>query len=503
MPQTRAGAVGGATDIRRRGLRPSGDGDGASPADGAKRVLARLDRLDVWAMPLLFVGIIGIGFLFTFYDVFDINVSFIQSCVALKPGCTPATALNTIRVPIALNLAGYVVGTLLLSPLSDKIGRRNMLLVTMVLTGIGSLWNALAPDYTNFVLARVVTGMAVGADLSIVNTYIGEVAPRRNRAKWTSVIFVNSALGALLGIWLGLFLTTPKTPWPHGLPFAQAGPGFTDGWRWMYGFGALLALVAVVLRVELPESPRWLIGQGRVDEADRVVTQMEERAARRHELPPVRDDVTVEMPAPGGYVSFRHVLGNATYVKRVLVLVSVWFFAYVTVFAFSAGGTSLLTALHYAPPEAGIIEAVGAFGFLACALFAVRFAERLERKLWLPVGALITVVGSILVAEAGTSTAIAFIGMAVVFFGFNVWVPMTYALSAESFPTRARVTGFGLVDGIGHLGGGIGVLLIAPQIPHMSVLGAFLVITGFLVVAAVIAQFAINTRAQRFEDVSP
>ncbi len=111
----------------------------------AKSILARLDRLDVWSMPFWFVGIIGLGFLFTFYDVFDINVSFIQSCVALKPGCTPANALSAIRVPIALNLAGYVVGTLLLSPLSDKIGRRNMLLVTMLLTGIGSLWNALAP----------------------------------------------------------------------------------------------------------------------------------------------------------------------------------------------------------------------------------------------------------------------------------------------------------------------------------------------------------------------
>jgi MFS transporter, putative metabolite:H+ symporter len=501
MPQTHSGAVAGVTDIRRRGPRPGGEGTGS--ADAAKGVLARLDRLDVWSMPLLFVGIIGLGFLFTFYDVFDINVSFIQSCVALKPGCSPANALNTIRVPIALNLAGYVAGTLLLSPLSDKIGRRNMLLVTMLLTGVGSLWNALAPDYTNFVLARVVTGIAVGADLSIVNTYVGEVAPRRNRAKWTSVIFINSALGALLGIWLGLFLTTPATPWPHGLPFAQAGPGFENGWRWMYAIGALLALVAVVLRVELPESPRWLIGQGRVDEADRVVGEMEQRASRRQKLPPVPDDVAVEMPASGGYVSFRHVLGNATYLKRVLVLVSVWFFAYVTVFAISAGGTSLLTALHYPPPEAGVIQAVGAFGFLACALFAVRYAERLERKLWLPIGAFITVVGSILVAEAGTTTAIAFVGMAIVFFGFNLWVPMTYALSAESFPTRARVTGFGLVDGIGHLGGGIGVLLIAPLIPHMSVLGAFLLIAGFLVVAAVIGQFTLNTRAQRFEDVSP
>jgi MFS family permease len=469
-----------------------------------KSILARLDRLDVWSMPFWFVGIIGLGFLFTFYDVFDINVSFIQSCVALKPGCTPANAFTAIRVPIALNLAGYVAGTLLLSPLSDKIGRRNMLLVTMLLTGIGSLWNALAPDYTNFILARVLTGMAVGADLSIVNTYVGEVAPRRDRAKWTSVIFVNSALGALLGIWLGLFLTTPAAPWPHGLPFAQASPTFTDGWRWMYAVGALLALVAIVLRAELPESPRWLVGQGRLDEADEVVTAMEDRAARRGPLPEPPENVPVDTERGGGYASFKSVLGNHVYLVRVLVLMAVWFFAYVTVFAISAGGTALLTALKYPPSEAGVILAVGAFGFLACALFAVKFAERLERKLWLPIGATITVIGSILVAEAGTtSTLVAFIGMGIVFFGFNIWVPMTYALSAESFPTRARATGFGLVDGLGHLGGGIGVLLIAPQIPHMSVLGAFLVISGFLVVAAVIAQFAIRTRARRFEELSP
>jgi len=118
----------------------------------------------------------------------------------------------------------------------------------------------------------------------------------------------------------------------------------------------------------------------------------------------------------------------------------VWFLAYITVFSFAAGFTSLLTALKYPPPAAGVIVAVGAFGFLACALFAAAFAERLERKLWLPIGALITIIGGVIVAEAGTSRPIAFIGAAVVFFGFNVWVPMTYALSTESFPTRARAT---------------------------------------------------------------
>ena len=475
----------------------------APAADGtARSILARLDRIDVWSMPFLFIGIIGTGFLFAFYDVFDINVSFIQSCVALKHGCTPANALTAMRIPIVLNLVGYVIGALVLAPISDRIGRRNMLLITMLVTGAGALYNALAPDYTNFVLARVLTGIGVGADLAIVNTFVGEVAPRRNRARWISMIFVMSSLGALLGIWLGLFLTTPPAPWPNGLSFAQAGPGFTDGWRWMYAIGALLALVGIALRVQLPESPRWLVGRGRFEQANSVVSDMERIASKHGPLAPVDEDVPVDMPITGR-VPFTALLGRRVYALRVLQLLSVWFLAYVTVFAFGAGFTTFLTSLKYPPPQAGLIVAVGALGFLACALFATAFAERLERKLWLPIGAVITLIGGVIVAEAGTSRTLAFIGAAVVFFGFNVWVPMTYTLSTESFPTRARATGFGLVDGVGHLGGGIGVLLIAPLIPKLTVLQAFLVVGAFLVGAAVLAQFSVRTRGRRYEEVSP
>jgi MFS transporter, putative metabolite:H+ symporter len=383
-------------------------------------ILARLDRIDVWSMPFLFIGIIGTGFLFAFYDVFDINVSFVQSCIALKHGCTPENALTTLRIPVVLNLAGYVVGAVILSPISDRIGRRNMLMITMGITGLGAAWNALAPDYTNFVLARVLTGMGVGADLAIVNTFVGEVAPRRNRAKWISMIFVMSSLGALLGIWLGLFLTTPPTPWPNGLPFAQAGVGghgFTDGWRWMYAVGALLALVGIMLRVQLPESPRWLVGRGRLKEADDVVGDMEAVAAKHGPLKPVPDDVAVD-DAAATHVPYRDIFSNRTYVTRVIVLLTVWFLAYVTVFGFSAGFTSMLTSLHFPPSEAGLITAVGGFGFLFCALFAVAFSERLERKLWLPIGAVITIIGSVIVAESGGSHLITWIGAIVVFFGF-------------------------------------------------------------------------------------
>ena len=184
-------------------------------------------------------------------------------------------------------------------------------------------------------------------------------------------------------------------------------------------------------------------------------------------------------------------------------LLIMWFLAYVTVFAFAAGFTTILTSLKYPPPQAGLIVAVGAFGFLACALFAAAFAERLERKLWLPVGAAVTVLGGVIVAAAGTNRTLTFLGAGVVFFGFNVWVPMTYTLSTESFPTRARVTGFGLVDGIGHVGGGIGVLLIAPLIPKLSVLGAFMLISAFLVAAALVAQLSERTRGRGSEEISP
>jgi putative MFS transporter len=112
----------------------------AGESASAAAVIARLDRIPTWSLPYLYIGIIGAGFLFTFFDIFDINVSFIQTCVQIVPGCTPETSANYLGLPVLLNLVGYVIGTLILSPLADRFGRRDMLLVTMVITGLGSLY---------------------------------------------------------------------------------------------------------------------------------------------------------------------------------------------------------------------------------------------------------------------------------------------------------------------------------------------------------------------------
>ena len=485
---------------------------GAGTRSKAAAVIARLDRIPIWSLSYLFIGIIGIGFLFTFFDIFDITVSFIQTCTQIVSGCSPPTAANYLGLPVELNLVGYVIGALILAPLSDRFGRREMLLFTLLLTGVGSLYNAFVPDYTNFVIARTITGIGIGADLAIVNAYINEVAPGARRASYTSMIFIMSALGAFFGIWLGLILTTPPAPFPLGLPFAVAGPMFQgNGWRIMYGIGALLALVGILLRFQLPESPRWLISRGRVDEADKIVTSMEERARKSlPDLPAPAAEIPVQ--AAAARISYAEIFSNRLYLQRTILLVIVWFLGYVTVYAIAQGLTSLLDALKYPPPESGMIAAFGTFGFILTAIFAYFYGERLERKLWLPIAALLTLIGGILIALAGPNNfTVAAIGAIITFFGFNLWVPMTYTWSTENYPTRARATGFALVDGIGHLGGGVGILVIAPLIPNLiASLGPttgsiviFVIIAAFLIVAAIIAQFGIATRQKRLDEVSP
>jgi MFS family permease len=474
----------------------------SAASSGGAAIIARQDRIPIWSLSYLFIGIIGVGFLFTFFDIFDINVSFIQTCAGLVSGCSPVNAANYLTLPLLLNLSGYVVGSLILSPLADRFGRRDMLLVTLIITGLGSLYNAFAPDYVNFIIARTVTGIGVGADLALVATYVSEVAPSAGRARYTSLIFIMSALGSFLGIWLGLLLTTPATPFPLGLPFALAGAGFENGWRWMYGIGALLALVGILLRFQLPESPRWLISRGRVAEADEIVTSMEQRALRRlPELPQVGEELSILDTESATYIE---ILTTPTYLRRTIVLFLMWFISFITVYGIGVGLTSILTSMSYPPPEAGLIAAVGTFGFIAVAIFAYFFSESLERKYWLPISAILTIAGGLIIALSGAGNfGGAAFGSIILFIGFNLFVPMCWAWSAENYPTRARTSGFALVDGIGHIGGGIGMLVLVPFMPTLGPVGTFLVLGGFLIVSSVVAQFGIASKARRLDEVSP
>ncbi len=125
---------------------------------------------------------------------------------------------------------------------------------------------------------------------------------------------------------------------------------------------------------------------------------------------------------------------------------------------------------------------------------------------------MLTVIGCILIgAFTSSNFTLAAIGSIITFFGFNLWVPMTYTWTTEHYPTRARTTGFALGDSLGHLGGGVGILLLAGNIPNLlntfgtssgPILILLLICIG-LVVAAIIALFGTATRDKRLDEVSP
>jgi MFS family permease len=480
--------------------------------EGAK-IIARQDRIPIWALSYLFLGILGIGYIFIFFDIFNINVSFIQTALTLHWATSPTSSTITSLegLVVLLNLIGYVIGALALSPFSDRFGRREMLIVTLLITGIGSLFNAVVTNYWEFAAARFITGIGVGADLAIVNSYINEVAPKNGRAKYTSFLFVLAGIGTVLAVWVGLILTTPATAFPNGLPFALANTGTflaSNGWRVMYAIGGLLALVGVLLRFGLPESTRWLITHGRPKEADRIVSEMEARALESmEELPPLPESLPiVQKPEP---VPYREIFKNKLYRNRTILLFFVWFFGYMTVYINAAGLSTILAGAGFAFPENGIVVALGIFGFVVAGVMAFFLGDKMERKLWLPISAAITFVGGILIAFGISNLGLAAIGALLIFIGMDFFVPITYTWVTESYPTRARATGFAMADGLGHLGGGIGLIIVGALLSIMksgsveSILVLFIIIAMFQVISAIIAQFGPKTANKRLDEVSP
>lgn len=466
----------------------------------AATLIARQDRLPVWALPPSLLWFISIGFAATFFCITDINVPFIQTCTQIVPHCLPATAGGYIGLPVTMSLIGYVVGTLTMSPLADRYGRRDVLFATQAIIVLGSLYSALTNDYINFTISRAITGVGIGADLAIVTTYISETAPSSYRAKYITAVFLIAQFTSVAAIALGLYISTPATPLPLGLPFALAGEHFNSGWRIIYLIGSLLAISGLFFRFHIPESPRWLVAKGRLTQAETIIEKMEQRAlAQVKSLPPV----PAELPTLVGKNPLRDIFGTNLYLKRTIILIVIWLVGYMAVYTIVNGLTVLLAALHYPPSEAGLITAIGASGLIIGSAIQLPLVERVERKHWITIAGFLILFGGIMVALGAASFPETVLGSITIFCGITLLHPPTYAWSLENYPTRARATGFAVVDGIGHVGGGIGLTFIISLTSKIGPLSTFILVGGSLLLAAVVAQFGIATNAKRMDEVSP
>jgi SP family arabinose:H+ symporter-like MFS transporter len=209
-----------------------------------------LDKLDqnvptrfYWSLTLL--ATLG-GFLFG-YDTSNIGA-----------------ALNFIPYKLNDFATGYLVagaslgaaaGALLAGPLTDRFGRRSLLIVDALIYAIGALLSAFTWHVSVLLFARTLIGMAIGADSAIATAYIAEYAPSNRRGALAMLQQWMITVGILVAYLVALLILKV---WPGNA---------ANDWRWFFGIGAIPAVVGLILRFEMPESPRWLIRKGKYDAA--------------------------------------------------------------------------------------------------------------------------------------------------------------------------------------------------------------------------------------------
>jgi MFS family permease len=428
--------------------------DSRTDSRRAAEILARQDRIEVWALPWFYLAIIGTGYFFTFYDIADIGFALpqIQTQFAL-------TGNESTFLALAIGLIGYAVGSIVIGSLADRVGRFRMLIVTILLTAVGSFGDAASQSLTMLVVFRFVTGMGVGADLNLVSTYIGEMSPARLRGRISVLTFLVGIIGQAVTPLIALALI----------------PSLHDGWRWLFIIGGIIAVIALLARFELPESPRWLALHGRLDEADELVGEMERRAQAGGQTlaEPESADIDTRMGFP-----FAELL-RPPYVWRVVVFLAMWFFWYIGNYGFLGDAASLLKTQGLSAGTTYL--AIGAVGYPVGAGVMIFGIDRLERRLLLPISSFVWLVAMVLIGAA-SSEAVLIVGAFLGSMGLGMFLQAAYTYTAESFPTRARASGFALCDGLGHGGGALGALLLPDVVSSLSFFAGFALIgvTGFI-----------------------
>jgi MFS transporter, SP family, galactose:H+ symporter len=223
----------------------------------------------------LIVGIAALGGLLFGYDTGVISgaLLFIRTEFSLSASMQGLVA--------GIALVGAAAGAAMAGGLSDRFGRRKVILVTGIIFVVGSIVAAVAPDLTVLLLGRLIVGVGIGIASMLTPLYLAETAPAKNRGALVSL----SQLAITIGILVSYFV---------GYAFAEHGQ-----WRWMLGVGAVPGVILALGMLVLPETPRWLAGHGYLEEAGAVLRRLRGHGDIEAELADLRTDLRREGKLPG------------------------------------------------------------------------------------------------------------------------------------------------------------------------------------------------------------
>lgn len=443
----------------------------------AAEIIGRLDRIPTWGFPASFIAIIGMGYFFTFFDITDIG--FAMPAIATQFNLTGSESLF---IALAIGLIGYVFGSYIIGTLADRYGRFRLMIITMILIAIGSFGDALATGVFTLSIWRFITGMGVGADLNLVSTYIGELAPPSKRGSISVLTFLIGIAGQAVTPFVALALV----------------PNLAAGWRLLFSIGGIIAVIAILLRSRLPESPRWLVLHGRLDQAGRIVSEMErfavKKGAKLLRPRPARLDLSSKN-FPTAYLFKRK------YAGRLAIFISMWFFWYIGNYGFLGDAATLLSTQNITIGSSILFLAVGALGYPAGALVMIRIADMFERKKLILSATIVWLIGMALIGSLANNVVIV-VGAFLASFSLGLYLQVAYTFTAESYPTRARSSGFALSDGIGHVGGAVGALALPLVVASIGFTYGFIAIGITGLVAGIIAMAGPEASKLSLEQVS-
>lgn len=450
----------------------------------------------MWLLWVLSAGLIALdGF-----DFFIIGVAipFLQQDFDLSPTMVGAVAVAAV--------AGALVGSLTLGPLTDQIGRQRMLLVDIALFVIATTGTAISWNAFSLIFFRFLVGVAIGADYPISVAYITENVPSRLRGRMVLGAFTFQAVGALLGALTGLgIIALFQIIYPDSVQ-----PAIHYAWRWMLGIGLVLAIAVGVLRFSfLLESPRYYVARGEYEEASNAATILLEK--------PITITPDTDPPAREPRLPYSTLFSQY---RRNTIFASVpWFLQDIATYGIGIFTPAIIGALAFAQADnwiareisaargAAIVDIFLIAGFLI-AVWLVEKAGRIRLQiigfLGMAVGLSVLSISNLMTLNEESRIVLVFIG----FFIFNLMMnagpnSTTFLLSGEVFPTSIRASGAGLASAIAKAGAVLGTFGLPIWQKTWGSTSLLFSLALICVIAAVITYlFRIETTGRSLEDVS-
>lgn len=372
----------------------------------------------------------------------------------------------------SIGFVGMMIGASVGGLLADRLGRRNVFAITLLVYGLATGAAAFSTGIAMLIALRFIVGLGLGAELPVASTLVSEFAPLRIRGRM--VVWLESfwAVGWIMAALLGYFLV------PRDI-------GGWPGWRWALLVGIVPALYALVVRHGLPESVRFLESKGRLAEAERSVREFE--TASGVEPPADFDRAVAETPISVAVAGDQPSIFSPSLRRRTIALWSVWFFVNLSYYgAFTwlptllfRQGHSLVRSFEYTL----IITLAQVPGYAMAAWLIEKWGRRATLASFLLGSGVAAALFGLQSSPAGILAA----GCALSFFNLGAWGAL-YAIGPEIYPTSMRGTGTGSAAAAGRV-----AAIIAPlTVPFLLVGGGSpLVFAVFAVSFAIAAASAL------------